>query len=112
MTAHRMTEAAWQDQVVRIAHLRGWRCAHFRRAPTTSGGHATPTAYDAAGFPDLVLAHPQHGVIFAELKTDTGRVTDQQREWGELLTQAGARHHTWRPRDLRAVSALLAGGDA
>src|SRR5438093_187268 len=54
-----------------------------------------------AGFPDWVLAHPGHErVIYAELKTEIGRVSPEQRRWLDVLTASGHEVHVWRPRDL------------
>ena len=51
------------------------------------------------GFPDLVLVG-DGGVMFVELKTEKGIVSDAQYEWGEALGRAGARFDVWRPRDV------------
>ncbi len=45
------------------------------------------------GFPDLVLAR-EGQLILAELKTDTGKPTDEQRAW---LAALGAHGRLWRP---------------
>lgn len=52
------------------------------------------------GFPDLVLAGTR-GVLFAELKTDTGRMSREQAGWRWRLTAAGASWCLWRPRHLQ-----------
>lgn len=104
-----MTEAEFQARVLSEARARGWRAAHFRAARTQSGGWATPVTADAAGFPDLVLAHPRHGVIFAELKTASGRVRPAQRAWLDLLNAAGARAVVWRPGMEREITSALRG---
>lgn len=95
-----MTEADWQRQVIDLAHLCGWRVAHFRPA-RTAHGWATPVTADGAGFPDLVLIRDR--VIFAELKSDRGRLSDVQRRWIAGLTDAGAEVHVWRPADFDTV---------
>jgi hypothetical protein len=61
-----------------------------------------------AGFPDLVLAHNTRGVLFAELKSDIGRVSTLQKAWHETLSAAGAEVHVWRPKDLQDISTRLA----
>ena len=43
-----MNEREFQDAVVDIAHLYGWRAFHARAAGTNKGGR-TPVAYAAAG---------------------------------------------------------------
>lgn len=113
----KMSERDWQALVIDTARLYGWRVAHFRTSPTASGGWATAVAADGAGFPDLVLVHPRRGdVVFAELKTNTGRLSDAQREWHEALTIATVENAhvagvVWRPRewDARVLPTLRDG---
>ena len=107
-----MTESEFQQSVIQEANLRGWRVAHFRAMTDRNGRTRTPVAAQGAGFPDLVLAHPRHGVLFVELKTNQGRASSLQREWIDTLRAAGARAFIWRPIHLKAVSRFLAGGVA
>ena len=82
-----------------------------------SGKWSTPIQGDA-GFPDLVLAHPQKGVIFAELKSEKGKPTEAQMEWLEVLSNATygcptksdhwlVRVCVWRPSDMDEIEARL-----
>jgi len=98
-----MTEAQFQALVVDMARVLGWRVAHFRRATMANGRTVTPVAADGAGFPDLVLVHPDGGVLYRELKTNRGKVAPHQRAWGEALVEAGADWAVWRPADWPAV---------
>lgn len=82
-----MTEASFQGAVLEYAALCGWLAYH-----TYDSRHS------AKGFPDLVLVRDNR-LIFAELKTDTGRVSPDQREWLDALLGAGAEVHIWRPAD-------------
>lgn len=69
-----LSEKAFAQQVVDLAQLMGWRCYRThdsRRSP--------------AGFPDLVLVKPPR-LIFAELKTEIGKVTPDQMAWMHDLT--------------------------
>lgn len=68
--------------------------------------HETDSRRSKAGFPDLVMAGPG-GVLFAELKTDRGRVSPEQNEWLNRLTAAGATAVVWRPRDWDAIVPIL-----
>lgn len=116
-------EQAFQQQVIDLAHIYGWRVAHFRAAMTARGWR-TPVEADGAGFPDLVLVRPPE-VIFAELKAARGTLTPAQREWIAALTlvEEGIAHRTgsgddpasrifevnvWRPADFDTVHARLA----
>ena len=96
-----ITEAQWQEQVVDLAHIHGWIVAHFRPAQTAKGWR-TAVSYDGKGFFDLVLAR-RGVVIFAELKTQRGTLTDDQRKWFNEVTGS----YIWRPNDLEAVKGLL-----
>ena len=49
-----MNEAEFQRMVIDMAHLFGWRVAHFRKVQT-HGRWMTAVAADGKGFPDLVL---------------------------------------------------------
>ena len=80
-------EADFQKTVVEFAEILGWRTFHAARI---KGHLRTPTS---TGFPDLVFA--KNGVVlFAELKTDKGRVTtrsncvDASDAWRDLATEA------------------------
>lgn len=95
------SEADWTTWVIGTARWHGWLAAHFRPARTTRGWR-TPVQGDA-GFPDVVLAK-DGVVVFAELKTQRGRVAPEQRAW---LAALGARAVVWRPADRDAVLALM-----
>ena len=101
-SAH-ISETEFQAHVIQIAEMYGWLCYH-----TYDSRRSEP------GFPDLVLAHEDYGQIFAELKTDRGRVSADQARWAVRLQSAegkpfAARYRLWRPRDLDTVASELAG---
>lgn len=85
-----MTEATFQDAVVKLCKLLGVSCYHpyFSRR-------------SAAGWPDLALCGG-NGFMTRELKTERGRLTADQRRWGEMLRQAGVSWDVWRPNDLQS----------
>lgn len=99
-------ERTFQHQVIDLARTLGWRVAHFRPAQTQTGRWVTPVQADGAGFPDLVLVRGRR-TIFAELKTDRGRLSSPQHEWIEALTEAGNEVYVWRPRVWDEVIACL-----
>ena len=110
-----MREAEHQKQVIELARLLGWRVAHFRPAQT-SRGWRTAVAADGAGFPDLVLVRDGF-VIFAELKTDKGRLSMAQVTWIDSLggdplgvqVQVDPKKivATWRPKDWDIIEGTL-----
>ncbi|WP_346927547.1 hypothetical protein, partial [uncultured Arthrobacter sp.] len=78
-----MSERELQDAVIELARLLGWRVAHFRPARVRRGGreiYETPVAADGKGWPDLVLVRGSR-LIFAEMKSGTGRLSDAQIAW-------------------------------
>lgn len=101
----KITEAAFQRQVIRLARLQGWMVAHFRPGMNRRGEWQTAVAGDGAGFPDLVLVRER--VLFVELKSDTGSLEARQHAWGEALVAAGATWLVWRPRDWDQVEETL-----
>ena len=104
-----ITERAFQAKVMQLASMYGWHCAHFRPSMTADGRWLTAISGDA-GYPDLTLAHPRRGIIFAELKTDSGRLAPAQHKWLETLAQAARRNtavEVWRPGDLEQIAAQL-----
>jgi hypothetical protein len=102
-----MKESYFQSQVVMLAKLHGWLVMHTRTVEIRPGVWKTPLT-GHSGYPDLTLAHQYRGVIFAELKSDIGRISTKQKAWHETLTAAGQEVHVWRPKDLDAISKRLA----
>lgn len=91
-----MSEAALQSAVLEMAQVLGWRVAHFRAAPTRSGGWATPMQGNV-GFPDAVLARSGI-VLFVEFKSARGRLSPEQVDWAVALQGTShVRHYVWRP---------------
>ena len=101
----RLTERQFQRQVMDAARALGWLRAHFRPAPSAQGWR-TPVEGDGAGFPDLVLVRPPR-VLFVELKSDTGKLTDAQRVWLNQLSLCGQEFYVWRPSDWARVEEAL-----
>lgn len=73
-----MTERQLQDGIVELARILGWLAYH-----THDSRRSQP------GFPDLVLVRGER-LIFAELKSENGRVSPAQKVWlGALEHVAG-----------------------
>lgn len=101
-------EAAFQYQVIDVAHLYGWRVAHFRPAQDSHGRWRTAVQGDGKGFPDLLLVRER--VIAAELKSDDGTLSVDQMLWLSAFEAAGIETHVWRPADLPNLPAVLGPG--
>ena len=88
-TGSHMLEADLQSAVIELARTLGYLVYHTHDSRKS-----------APGFPDLVMAHPRSGgLVFAELKTATGRVTAEQDAWLRALAVRGAAF-LWRPEHL------------
>jgi hypothetical protein len=83
------------SQVRSLAALYCWRCYH---------------TYDARksepGYPDLTLVRGDR-LIFAELKTQRGRLSADQSAWLEDLRATCAEVYVWRPADLSVIASIL-----
>ena len=104
-----MKESHFQSQVILLAKLHGWLVMHTRAVEIRPGVWKTPLQ-GHAGYPDLTLVHKYKGVIFAELKSDTGRISPAQKIWHETLKEAECEIYVWRPKDIQAISERLAYG--
>jgi hypothetical protein len=108
VTALAITEAEWQQQVIDLAHILGWRHNHTRR--TVGRGHRWTTATSCKGWPDLTLwSETQQRVVFVELKSEGGRLGYDQELVLESLRRAGCEVHIWKPGDLEQARAVLQG---
>lgn len=103
-----MTEADFQKAVIELAHRNGWLVYHAVPAQVRPGVWRTTYAGDR-GFPDLMMVHPTRGGLFAELKTDKGKVTPEQQQWLDTLREAGYEAYCWRPAVLPLIAQRLGG---
>lgn len=102
-----MTEAQFQQQIIDLAHLYGWRVAHFRPAWSKDGQRCmTAVQADGAGWPDLTLVKGSR-LIFAEIKSDKGRISPDQQGWLDALQKTRAEVYLWRPDDWPQVQEIL-----
>lgn len=100
-----LTEDELLRAVIDIAHLHGWRVAHFRPAQTQRGNWVTPVMADGKGFFDLVLV--RNRVLFVELKSQKGRLSPEQRDWADAVAKTGGATRVWRPSDLPEIAEIL-----
>lgn len=89
-----LSEKEFQAKVIEHAISRSWLVYHTYNSVRSR-----------AGFPDLVCVRDR--VVFAELKTESGTLAKDQREWRDALKEAGAEWHLWRPSDWSAIQAVL-----
>lgn len=90
-----MSEKHFLQQVRSLCRLLHYECYHTYRSTRSE-----------PGFPDLVIAG--HGrVLFAELKTERGRLTDPQQRWLNTLRECGAEVYLWRPSDWEQIVQIL-----
>lgn len=91
-----LPEAVLMSQVRALAQRFGYRVYHTRDSRGSD-----------EGFPDLVLVGPER-IIFAELKTRTGKLTERQAVWLDMLRHTGKVDvYLWRPGDWPAIVACL-----
>lgn len=100
----RTTEAEFQNAVIHLALLAGWQVMHVRASISRGGRWATTTSIP--GWPDLViLGH--HQALFIELKSERGRLTNEQSQLLDQLRDAGLDARCWRPADWDEITATL-----
>ena len=85
-----MTEKQFQSHVVQFAKVMHWQVYH-----TYDSRRSEP------GFPDLLLVRER--VLFRELKSEKGRISLAQKQWGDKLIRAGADFKIWRPSMLDKI---------
>lgn len=74
--------------------------AHVRDAVKKLGGicyHTHDSRRSEAGFFDLVIVTAAGSLLFRELKSEKGKLSDEQEEWWRQLVRANADAGVWRP---------------
>jgi hypothetical protein len=102
-----MREADLKSHIIELAKWHGWLIHHDLPALDKAGNWRTHIE-GHAGFPDLVLAHPQRGLVFAELKAETGKASLPQAKWLAGLEGHTAEAYLWYPGDMKEIEARLA----
>jgi hypothetical protein len=92
-----VTEAELQAAVIDLARTFQWTVYHTHDSRRSQ-----------AGFPDLVMVRDGE-LIFAELKSEKGKLSPAQREWLRELDMTSVAVYIWRPVDWTsgAIEAVL-----
>jgi len=116
-------EYALQSQIAELAHLLGWETIAFRPALTKRGYRTPGTGSMARGWPDMTLVRARdRRLIFAELKSDVGRLSDDQKRVLDVLRALEGEYlrdvpggfdalqievHVWKPKDFDRIQETL-----
>lgn len=77
--------------MIELARTLGWRVYYVPDSRHVSD----------RGFPDLTMIHEaKRRLVFAELKTEKGKVRPEQEIWLGVLKDVGVEVHLWRPADM------------
>ena len=100
-----ISEEDFTTQVVELCQTLGWLVTHSRPA-RTSKGWVTPIQ-GHAGFPDLVMTRGER-VLFAELKSEKGKLTANQEAWlNGLRLSKDVEVFVWFPHDWDQIAEVL-----
>ena len=77
--AKAMLEKELQDNIMDAAHKLGWRI-HIERTSVNQQGVWSTAIQGDPGYQDMTLSRNGITLLF-ELKTETGKLTDEQKEW-------------------------------
>ena len=100
----KISEVEFGNALMHWAQYKGWMVHKHEVMRRTSRGPVAQVW--AKGYPDLTLLRDGKLVV-AELKTDKGRPTPDQRRWLDELAMAGVAAYLWRPSDWRAIEYVL-----
>lgn len=101
-----ISEADLLSRLLEWADAWGWLTNHQRPA-LTSKGWRTATQGNLVGWPDVIAVRGTRLVV-AELKSDKGRTTPEQKRWlAAFRLVPGAEVFEWRPADWPEIVATL-----
>lgn len=90
-----LTEKDFRATVRQVAKDLGWWCSY-----------TWTSIHSPQGLPDLILIRER--VIWAELKTEKGKLSPYQEEVMSLLRAAGQEVYLWRPSMISEIAETLA----
>jgi VRR-NUC domain-containing protein len=101
------SEAQFQAAVQELATLQGWEWMHIGGRQMVSGFYRTPVSGSLGpGWPDLVLVRGEQ-MLFAELKSEKGRLSFPQKMVLNALVRTGHRVYLWKPSDWDQIVKVL-----
>lgn len=107
MTGGALSEASFQQQVIDVALLKGWKWFHAPRAQHRTREGRVYVENVTAGWPDLTLVRGDR-MVCMELKSRTGKATAAQIGWIVALNAIpGVEAFVARPADLALIVNLL-----
>jgi len=95
MTRIDITEKQFQEQIKELAAIYHWKYYH-----------TWTSIHSPRGFVDVAMVRESR-LIFAELKSDKGKLTPYQSEWLDALKKTGAEVYVWRPGDFNDIVLIL-----
>ncbi len=93
-----MRESEFMQTIEDLARKCGWSMIY----------HTHDSRHSAKGFPDLCIARAPR-LIFAELKTEDGKLTPEQAEWLRVLAGCGCECYCWRPGEWSEIESVITG---
>ena len=88
-----------QSQIAELATILGWEHVAFRPLMSKRGWRTPGTGTMAKGWPDMTLVRARdRRLIFAELKSDRGKPSDDQERVLEVLRALEG--DTWQPQQV------------
>ena len=94
------SEALFMASVMQIANMNDWDAHHIR--PGRYGNYYKTDGLP--GMPDLILIGRRgQGIIWAELKTQKGKLSDEQQSRLLQLNNNGQEVYVWRPADMQTI---------
>ena len=93
-----ITEKQFTQQVIQLLRLCGFNLVY----------HTWNSMHSERGFPDIfALRVRDKRLLFAELKSEKGKLTYEQARWSEALKAMGCEIYEWRPSDWDRIVEII-----